>query len=158
MCQTLPWNLHGIILHVSNTSFLSWMSCCPDDYLMPRRRQLRRRSGIMCYKVSRLCSTESRTFGTGCLSGGGPLVAFTEPRVPLVLTFGSGRPVTGPGVEQATASRSASAIDNFFMIYGLIRWPYSCYANGRPRLWGPLSLFQKHFLSCEIRGSVDDGQ
>ena len=50
------------------------------------------------------------TLGTGSLSGGGPSVAFTEPRVPLVLTFLSVRPVTGPGVEQAVMATAKRAM------------------------------------------------
>ena len=61
--------------------------------------------GIISYKcvVSFRCRVESGNLGTGIFSGGGPSVAFTEPMVPLVLTLLSGRPVTGPGVEQAAA-------------------------------------------------------
>ena len=63
--------------------------------------------GIISYKcrVSFRCWVESGSLGTGVFSGGGPSVAFTEPMVPLVLTFLSGRAVMGPGVEQAAARK-----------------------------------------------------
>jgi hypothetical protein len=37
------------------------------------------------------------------VNGRVPFVAFIDPRVPLVDVFGSGRAVTGPGVEQDNA-------------------------------------------------------
>jgi|GEM_PF-4137152 len=56
--------------------------------------------------------------GTGMLAG--LSVAFTDPNVPPELTFGSGRPVTGPGVLQDTTA-VASNIDPInlirFMVY-----------------------------------------